>query len=518
MDFSDKIVKIEYTSIKEQISNILKNFTKIFDELKKFDFNLDTIIQKLSGTFENNLNLFDANEFTKIFDGFLSKIDEAKENLIISIKGKRDFYLSKLSEEINGLTEKIKGRLEGYDLISTLKNNANTIIEFIKDKIGIFNKKEILNKNGIAGSQENIINKLSQIPIINSISKLNSSLTNIKNDIIDKIKNTEENMNKLRQHISSLFTELFNINSLPKKMKITLTKIPLMNNIYQVFTNANEFLANLIISTNISDFTNTTKMKEIISNLKKDIKANVTNIQQQFKDFFNSFERGFEDFQNEFISLAEDNLDEAKADVESKLVDAKIGDIPQIAIDFFNHLKQNFSIMYNMNLREITNENFIAFKDEIISFLSKFKDKIEENEGVQQFLSKLKNPFSEKLNEMKNSTLKNLIDIKLSEIKEFIEGIEEDEDNMNNLKTLTEKVSYLLNKYYFENNRIQNITEGIFNKTILNEIITNGISIISIIEKFQGMGFKNSSEIYDESVEIIKDILKGANTSNIYRK
>ena len=251
----------------------------------------------------------------------------------------------------------------------------------------------------------------------------------------------------------------------------------------------------MIISTNISDFTNTKKMKEIISNLKKDIKANVTNIQQQFKDFFNSFERGFEDFQNEFISLAEDNLDKAKADVESKLADAKIGDIPQIAIDFFNHLKQNFSIMYNMNLREITNENFIAFKDEIISFLSKFKDKIEENEGVQQFLSKLKNPFSEKLNEMKNSTLKNLIDIKLSEIKEFIEGIEEDEDNMNNLKTLTEKVSYLLNKYYFENNRIQNITEGIFNKTILNEIITNGISIISIIEKFQGMGFKNSSEM-----------------------
>ncbi len=77
---------------------------------------------------------------------------------------------------------------------------------------------------------------------------------------------------------------------------------------------------------------------------------------------------------------------------------------------------------------------------------------------MQQFLSKLKNPFSEKLNEMKNSTLKNLIDIKLSEIKEFIEGIEEDEDNMNNLKTLTEKVSYLLNKYYFENSRIQNIT------------------------------------------------------------
>ena len=215
--FADKIVKIEYTSIKEQISNILKIFTKAFDELKQSDFNLDTIIQKLSGTFENNLNLFDANEFTKIFDGFLSKIDEAKENLITSIKGKRDFYLSNLREEINGLTEKIKGRLEGYDLISTLKNNANAIIEFIKDKIGIFNKEEILNKNGIAGSQENIINKLSQIPIINSISKLNSSLTNIKNDIIDKIKNTEENMNKLRQHISSLFTKSFNISSLRKK-------------------------------------------------------------------------------------------------------------------------------------------------------------------------------------------------------------------------------------------------------------------------------------------------------------
>ena len=89
-------------------------------------------------------------------------------------------------------------------------------------------------------------------------------------------------MNKLRQHISSLFTKSFNISSLTEKMKITLTKIPLMNNIYQVFTNANEFLANLIISTNISDFTNTKKMKEIISNLKKDIKVNVTNIQQQF--------------------------------------------------------------------------------------------------------------------------------------------------------------------------------------------------------------------------------------------
>ena len=142
-------------------------------------------------------------------------------------------------------------------------------------------------------------------------------------------------MNKLRQHISSLFTKSFNISSLTEKMKITLTKIPLMNNIYQVFTNANEFLANLIISTNISDFTNTKKMKEIISNLKKDIKANVTNIQQQFKDFFNSFERGFEDFQNEFISLTEDNLDEAKADVESKLVDAKIGDIPKKLVNFF---------------------------------------------------------------------------------------------------------------------------------------------------------------------------------------
>ena len=90
-----------------------------------------------------------------------------------------------------------------------------------------------------------------------------------------------------------------------------------------------------------------------------------------------------------------------------------------------------------------------------------------------------------------NSTYNAIKDMNFSNIQDLIEGFQDDEEQMNNLKSLYDKLDYLLDKYFFNNKIAQNITNEL-NYENLNGMVHLALSIIKIVESFK-TGDTNSS-------------------------
>lgn len=128
--------------------------------------------------------------------------------------------------------------------------------------------------------------------------------------------------------------------------------------------------------------------------------------------------------------------------------------------------------------------------EEVNSTLIKLKTKIESNEYIQTLLTRFGN-VETLLNNLINNAdsfsflqpIKNeiiiskqsLANIKLSSIKEFTDKIKEiidkDKTELEKYEKISEKIRYLINEYFIENEIVQNIVDKIINKTLINETI-----------------------------------------------
>ena len=139
----------------------------------------------------------------------------------------------------------------------------------------------------------------------------------------------------------------------------------------------------------------------------------------------------------------------------------------------------------------------MALIEEVNSTLTKLKTKIESNEYIQTLLTRFDNVETLLNNIINNAnsfsflqTIKNeiiiskqsLANIKLSSIKEFTDKIKEiidkDKIELEKYEKISEKIRYLINEYFIENEVVQNIVDKIINKTLINEAINKVISFI----------------------------------------
>ena len=150
-------------------------------------------------------------------------------------------------------------------------------------------------------------------------------------------------------------------------------------------------------------------------------------------------------------------------------------------------------------------------KEEIISALTEVNDKIKNSEEVKELSEKLNTTqntlvtITEKIIELpfvqsyfKNFTkinIQNISDAKLYDVLDNIEKLkarlEEDEKNLNNLEKMSEKINYIVNKYYMNNDEL--------NSTLVNETLYLFIPFLEKIENsYKEIQSPKGEEIYNK--------------------
>ena len=161
-----------------------------------------------------------------------------------------------------------------------------------------------------------------------------------------------------------------------------------------IANNSNQQFKSFIDNINISEFINTTRIKEIISNMKTEFKKNATQFQNKIRESLKEFNESLYTFENKFFSEEKFDFSNLKKEIEgvkNKLEDAKIGEIPQIITEFMSQVSKYLQAKININDTILANENFIALNGELMSALTKIKDKIENSEKIKELRANLNN-------------------------------------------------------------------------------------------------------------------------------
>ena len=263
------------------------------------------------------------------------------------------------------------------------------------------------------------------------------------------------------------------------------------------------------------------------------MKNNSQKFQEKLKESFIKINESLYTCENSFIGDIQfdfSSVEKALSDAKNKLKDATIGDVLNITKEFVSQLVKNLTSKINFNFSIFQNEHVNTLIEEINSPLTKLKTKIESNEYIQTLLTRFDNVETLLKNLINNAnsfsflqTIKNeiiiskqsLANIKLSSIKEFTDKIKEiidkDKTELEKYEKISEKIRYLINEYFIENEVVQNIVDKRINKTLINEAINKVISFIEKSEDYyKEMLSENGTKIRDESKEAIKDIINDA--------
>ena len=578
----NKLEKVNYTEFSEKLTRFNEKYLNKLDELKqslnKSDFTFETIIPKIREMIENNLNSFNMTKFNEIYYKIISKwidtfnkfmttlkennislieqVQQIKENMknsnFTSILGDdliliNDYLKSQTNKfnnsEIVQILKEFKDKLEDSMFYNQIKPYLAQINAELKSKCNETKIREYIQNLSLLNRSElieAINNTISQIDLEDSLAKLNASLNKIKDDIINDVKNEtkiEEIKTIFEQDIQKLKSAIKNsdfIINLKQKINNTLTNSIFGEYIYEKIQNDSEQFKSFIDNINISEFINTTRIKEIISNMKTEFKKNATQFQNKIRESLKEFNESLYTFENKFFSEEKFDFSNLKKEIEgvkNKLEDAKIGEIPQIITEFMSQVSKYLQAKININDTILANENFIALNGELMSALSKIKDTIENSEKIKELRANLNNiqttlktlikniielPFVQSyLINSTNLTLQNISDIKVSDLVETFEKIKErikeDEKNLNGFEKVSEKINYIINKYYVDNNKLNN--------TLVNETL---FLLVSFVEKMENSYKENQSEIdeeiYNKSKQSLNDTINSLNTTDILIK
>ena len=564
----DSIVPIIRKIIEKNLSSM--NWTKFnnsyqdfLSKVKEEYINLTTLIKEKNFTLPASL--------TKIKDAIDNIKEQIRANSTAMLKSSIEtsvHYIKTRIDSINStILSKIFTNIENKLKSSTLYPKIEPYLKIIDSAFSNINETQIveviqyllLNRTDIRNNIRNDIkNKIGQINLTESLVKLNASLDKIKDAIINEMKNTtkiKESANELKIIIKERIEKIknsFNISLIREKINSTLANISLIHPIYEKLVNFNyskyipafnysKYLPNLNYSKylsildniNIEEITNITRINEIASNIVNNMKNNSQKFQEKLKESFIKINESLYTCENSFIGDIQfdfSSVEKALSDAKNKLKDATIGDVLNITKEFVSQLVKNLTSKINFNFSIFQNEHVNTLIEEINSPLTKLKTKIESNEYIQTLLTRFDNVETLLKNLINNAnsfsflqTIKNeiiiskqsLANIKLSSIKEFIDKIKEiidkDKTELEKYEKISEKIRYLINEYFIENEVVQNIVDKRINKTLINEAINKVISFIEKSEDYyKEMLSENGTKIRDESKEAIKDIINDA--------
>ena len=534
------------------LSKVKKEYTNLTTLIKEKNFTLPASLTKIKDAIDNIKEQIRANSTAML----KSSIETSVHYIKTRIDSINSTILSKIFTNIENklksstLYPKIEPYLKAID--SAFRNiNEAQIVEAIQYLL--LNRPDI--RNNI---RNDIKNKISQINLIDSLVKLNVSLDKIKDAVINEMKNTtkiKESANVLKIKIKEGIEKIknsFNISLIREKINSTLANISLIHPIYEKLVNFNyskyipafnysKYLPNLNYSKylsildniNIEEIINITRIKEIASNIVNNMKNNSQKFQEKLKESFIKINESLYTCKNSFIGDIQfdfSSVEKALSNAKIKLKDATIGDVLNITKEFVSQLVKNLTSKINFNFSNFQNEHVMTLIEEVNSILIKLKTKIESNEYIQTLLTRFGNVETLLKNLINNAnsfsflqTIKNeiiiskqsLANIKLSSIKEFTDKIKEiidkDKIELEKYEKISEKIRYLMNEYFIENEVVQNIVDKIINKTLVNEAINKVISFIEKSEdNYKEMLSENGTKIRDESKEAIKDIIKDA--------
>ena len=564
----DSIVPIIRKIIEKNLSSM--NWTKFnnsyqnfLSKVKEEYINLTTLIKEKNFTLPASL--------TKIKDAIDNIKEQIRANSTAMLKSSIEtsvHYIKTRIDSINStILSKIFTNIENKLKSSTLYPKIEPYLKTIDSAIRNINEAQIveaiqyllLNRADIKNNIRNDIkNKIGQINLTESLVKLNASLDKIKDAIINEMKNTtkiKESANELKIIIKERIEKIknsFNISLIREKINSTLANISLIHPIYEKLVNFNyskyipafnysKYLPNLNYSKylsildniNIEEIINITRIKEIASNIVNNMKNNSQKFQEILKESFIKINESLYTCENSFIGDIQfdfSSVEKALSDAKNKLKDATIGDVLNITKEFVSQLVKNLTSKINFNFSIFQNEHVNTLIEEINSPLTKLKTKIESSEYIQTLLIRFGNVETLLKNLINNAnsfsflqTIKNeiiiskqsLANIKLSSIKEFTDKIKEiidkDKTELEKYEKISEKIRYLINEYFIENEVVQNIVDKRINKTLINEAINKVISFIEKSEDYyKEMLSENGTKIRDESKEAIKDIINDA--------
>ena len=561
----DSIVPIIRKIIEKNLSSM--NWTKFNNSYQNF-------LSKVKEEYTNLITLIKEKNFTlpasltKIKDAIDNIKEQIRANSTAMLKSSIEtsvHYIKTRIDSINStILSKIFTNIENKLKSSTLYPKIEPYLKTIDSAIRNINEAQIveviqyllLNRTDIRNNIRNDIkNKIGQINLTDSLVKLNVSLDKIKDAIINEMKNTTKITNELKIKIKERIEKIknsFNISLIREKINSTLANISLIHPIYEKLVNFNyskyipafnysKYLPNLNYSKylsildniNIEEITNITRIKEIASNIVNNMKNNSQKFQEKLKESFIKINESLYTCENSFIGDIQfdfSSVEKALSDAKNKLKDATIGDVLNITKEFVSQLVKNLTSKINFNFSIFQNEHVNTLIEEINSPLTKLKTKIESNEYIQTLLTRFDNVETLLKNLINNAnsfsflqTIKNeiiiskqsLANIKLSSIKEFTDKIKEiidkDKTELEKYEKISEKIRYLINEYFIENEVVQNIVDKRINKTLINEAINKVISFIEKSEDYyKEMLSENGTKIRDESKEAIKDIINDA--------
>ena len=535
----DKITNEDNTPIQGKISNLLNEISTQLNNTKQLKESKGSLLRgfvEQIGEKFTNLFPFDLKAFENLYDNFLEALGQSGKDIEYSLD-EQEISLNSVVTPVNTLTAQIQEEDPEFDLLSTIQKSFEAIVGFfgaqtnnfdIKQLPTIFNlllseitQTEFYSKiefylTDIKTQLQKLNSELMLRTLLNvgpeklekSIPEIETTLMKSKDNIVADMKNQtfwEKKKNEIEENIKTFFENLFNITAIAERADNLLSKIPYVNQIYEKIFNGTN-LEEVITDMNIFDITNITRIFELISNIRNNLIKNETKLAEQLITMYKSG-----NLKDTFINILQGNLTEALENLQEVLPDTKVGDIPKVFVDFINQLTQNFDDTFGINLNNITIDNLFFLNGEFRSVLSKVKEVLEKNEIMKEIIEKIEeikemigayfndsdnmgSPFYDAywfFYDLFNSTYNAIKDMNFSNIQDLIEGFQDDEEQMNNLKSLYDKLDYLLDKYFFNNKIAQNITNEL-NYENLNGMVHLALSIIKIVESFK-TGDTNSS-------------------------
>ena len=535
----DKITNEDNTPIQGKISNLLNEISTQLNNMKQLKENKGSLLRgfvEQIGEKFTNLFPFDLKAFENLYDNFLEALGQSGKDIEYSLD-EQDISLKSVSIPVNTLTAQIQEEDPEFDLLSTIQKSFEAIVGFfgaqtnnfdIKQLPTIFNlllseitQTEFYSKiefylTDIKTQLQKLNSELMLRALLNvgpeklekSIPEIETNLMKSKDNIVADMKNQtfwEKKKNEIEENIKTFFENLFNITAIAERADNLLSKIPYVNQIYEKIFNGTN-LEEVITDMNIFDITNITRIFELISNIRNNLIKNETKLAEQLITMYK-----IGNLKDTFINILQGNLTEALENLQEVLPVTKVGDIPKVFVDFINQLTQNFDDTFGINLNNITIDNLFFLNGEFGSVLSKVKEVLEKNEIMKEIIEKIEeikemigayfndsdnmgSPFYDAywfFYDLFNSTYNAIKDMNFSNIQDLIEGFQDDEEQMNNLKSLYDKLDYLLDKYFFNNKIAQYITNEL-NYENLNGTVHLALSIIKLVESFK-TGDTNSS-------------------------
>lgn len=490
-EIKEKISK-EFTKLKNEIENLTNNigFVKnnLLQSLDYFISNLEKLKNYFLAIEFNNdfinvlIKEIEFNDFNKIDNLNLDNLDNLVTfyNYLINFKGKLDFVLNKIENELEIVNKKITSIKALENIINNIFINFNVDnilneVNFILEKIDDLNFDKYFDK--FIDFKEENLNKYLELLITSR-----ELVSKILNNLDSFISNLSKNLNHINNYLDNIYKIYFNSKEIFKLQEVnfrdfvfTINKFNSLKNEFEVSKNVNLFnqINRIIFFINNLELKVTEIIKKYhdfnellinVDNLEKEkmeIKNNIDSFQKEYNQLFNNLQnlKTKKEQLQEFLELTA-YVNTLRKYILSNKIDKCLVCKNEIT---------DFKILENISLSNKEKEK--------ISLEKEIKDKEKELERINISLSKLNGILKSKIEELNlvnkkvNKYYKDILDL----VNIFIDILE---DLKKQFLFLHDFINYLKANFEYE---IMNNILG-FDDKFVNEVI---LKILKIQQKIK---------------------------------